>query len=746
MSESYKIYASRDYVDERALPGGATGYQQLVTDGEGNKVWEDRLAWKASESKTLFDGTPVLIRTSYGMGMYQIGDESPNNIELYPNKTYTIVFDGTTYANLQPQSSDRGISVMVEHTDDSGDPTPVMIITDSTRAENNPGTYLEAMIPGEENHTLILIEHSEAYKTIDPEYLPDGIGYKIYGADIEIFPETVLSESPAYIPSTFAGFVEGSEYTIIFNDTTYKCTAYMTAGGPSMPCVGNGELAYLDGGNREPFFITVVDGQIILFANIVEEYYTISIYGRTVTTHKIPNEYLPPYVKRYVLGNGESPLTKNELYIIKGEFDGGNAIVSMRGHQVVSMGFTYDTFKLVYYVNPSEGISVAHYEPNADGLYDLNARPNEWGYQELYAESVRLFGAVPESSAYYNACHIDQKCAVLMSSTPDSTKKFRITVDDNGKVSTMNTEDLSEVVMMPEIPVTASDNGKILGVVDGKIEPLETNSNSYSLSTEPAIQIDDEVVQTEYIKLLTNNETEVSKLGPYVTDYGFSALKDQIWGIEQAATIAFQNEAEIKPIREIASEQDVSYFQTVTAPYLQGIGRTLYGDEFNGQDFTGLKTIRQIVGELTAADLGLSGAMKFQGVVTTLPTSSTAGSVVLMGNKEYVYDSNGNWIELGDEGSHALKTITITAGSGLTGGGTLEANRTIAHSNVITAGTAKGGSGTLTAGGTFTVPSISYDANGHITGATTTTYTLPAVMNINNITQTTGDELILDCN
>lgn len=294
--------------------------------------------------------------------------------------------------------------------------------------------------------------------------------------------------------------------------------------------------------------------------------------------------------------------------------------------------------------------------------------------------------------------------------------------------------------------LTESDNGKILGVVDGKIELLETNSNSYSLSTEPAIQTDDEVVQTEYIKLLTNNETEVSKLGPYVTDYGFSALKDQIWGIEQAATIAFQNEAEIKPIREIASEQDVSYFQTVTAPYLQGIGRTLYGDEFNGQDFTGLKTIRQIVGELTAADLGLSSAMKFQGVVTTLPTSSTAGSVVLMGNKEYVYDSNGNWVELGDEGSHALKTITITAGSGLTGGGTLEANRTIAHSNVITAGTAKGGSGSLTMGGTFTVPSITYDGNGHITGATTTTYTLPAVMNINNITQTTGDVLILDCN
>lgn len=44
----------------------------------------------------------------------------------------------------------------------------------------------------------------------------------------------------------------------------------------------------------------------------------------------------------------------------------------------------------------------------------------------------------------------------------------------------------------------------------------------------------------------------------------------------------------------------------------------------------------------------------------------------------------------------------------------------------VTAGTASGSSGTLSHGGTFTIPSITYDANGHITEATTTTCTLPA--------------------
>lgn len=52
---------------------------------------------------------------------------------------------------------------------------------------------------------------------------------------------------------------------------------------------------------------------------------------------------------------------------------------------------------------------------------------------------------------------------------------------------------------------------------------------------------------------------------------------------------------------------------------------------------------------------------------------------------------------------------------------------TINHSNSVTAGTAKGDdSKTLTFGGTFTIPSVTYDAQGHITAKGTTTMTMPA--------------------
>ena len=73
----------------------------------------------------------------------------------------------------------------------------------------------------------------------------------------------------------------------------------------------------------------------------------------------------------------------------------------------------------------------------------------------------------------------------------------------------------------------------------------------------------------------------------------------------------------------------------------------------------------------------------------------------------------------------------VTVGSGSTAA-TYKGTITLSHTNSITAGTAKGdNSKTLTFGGTFKIPSITYDANGHITTWTTTTMTMPTNPNTN---------------
>ena len=114
---------------------------------------------------------------------------------------------------------------------------------------------------------------------------------------------------------------------------------------------------------------------------------------------------------------------------------------------------------------------------------------------------------------------------------------------------------------------------------------------------------------------------------------------------------------------------------------------------------------------ITASDLGLSSALKFIGTTTSSISdgSTTAtitvggesvtaqqGNVVLKSNKEFVWTGSA-WEELGDESSHALKTVKVQAGTGLSGGGTLEQDRTISLSSATasTIGGIKLGSSTV---------------------------------------------------
>lgn len=85
---------------------------------------------------------------------------------------------------------------------------------------------------------------------------------------------------------------------------------------------------------------------------------------------------------------------------------------------------------------------------------------------------------------------------------------------------------------------------------------------------------------------------------------------------------------------------------------------------------TRLGSAESDIDELQSQIGGLSGAMHFVGVSTTDPTTGTVtiedkpeytaagGDVCLYGNKEYVYNGTA-WVELGDEGSYALKTTTV---------------------------------------------------------------------------------------
>ncbi len=100
-------------------------------------------------------------------------------------------------------------------------------------------------------------------------------------------------------------------------------------------------------------------------------------------------------------------------------------------------------------------------------------------------------------------------------------------------------------------------------------------------------------------------------------------------------------------------------------------------------------------------------------------TTAQAGDVVLKGNKEFIWAGSA-WEELGDEQSHALKSVTVTGSGLLEGGGSLEANREITHKKVTTGSTTSNED--KSSGGSFTaIDGIATDGYGHVTSVNTKT-------------------------
>lgn len=104
---------------------------------------------------------------------------------------------------------------------------------------------------------------------------------------------------------------------------------------------------------------------------------------------------------------------------------------------------------------------------------------------------------------------------------------------------------------------------------------------------------------------------------------------------------------------------------------------------------------------------------------TTVASDTTTDTLTLVAgdNITITPDATNDKITI----SSTDTNTTYSSGTGLSLSGT-----TFNHSNSVTAGTAKGDDNkTLTFGSTFTIPSITYDAQGHITGKSTTTMTMP---------------------
>ena len=196
---------------------------------------------------------------------------------------------------------------------------------------------------------------------------------------------------------------------------------------------------------------------------------------------------------------------------------------------------------------------------------------------------------------------------------------------------------------------------------------------------------------------------------------GININGDALWSFDGSAakTVNFKNGTNIT-ITKSGNEVTIAGPSSLKSPYALSFANS--STKYDGSAAV----------TLTPEMLGLGNAMYFRGVANAKPTSASvtldgqttaitcaSGDVVFYGGIEYIFDGT-IWHEMGNEGSHALKSITVKGDATyITGSGTLASNITLSHATyTVSAGT------TGTSSNHHVVSSITTNNGGHITGWT----------------------------
>lgn len=176
MSDSYKIYASQDWVNEK-VPEGAGSNQQLVTNADGNANWVERTHWTDIKEDYLLPECELVIETNMGR-IFQ-----PPTSQFEVDKTYTVRWNGVDYEvvagtymypinetdSVECIALGNRVSVGEANT---GEPFAIMIFTPELMAAMG-GAYAGAIIlDGSTAVTLSIKGGIETVHQLDSKYLP----------------------------------------------------------------------------------------------------------------------------------------------------------------------------------------------------------------------------------------------------------------------------------------------------------------------------------------------------------------------------------------------------------------------------------------------------------------------------------------------------------------------------------------------------------------------------------------------
>ena len=301
-----------------------------------------------------------------------------------------------------------------------------------------------------------------------PDYVknrPFYTGAPVETVLLEETTATFSSQGQFYMAQISADFSleVGATYKVSWDGSIYESTC---ASMQSYPCIGNFVLVGAGSDTGEPFFIEGLDGKIAIVTTDTSASHTVSVSKFAVEVVKIDEKYLPDvrsdwnvndetslsYVKNrpfYTtlagteLVNGEFLFTYNST---TGFYTNSNHITieltEGKPYKVTLDYAEYETVCQVFeagklYIGSSEFVSggtlpsdmpfaCTYNTENGSVIFTtITGNYHKIIIKEAFAQIVKIPEQyIPEMSS-----------VTLLSSTTDSTKKFKITVDDSGTLT-----------------------------------------------------------------------------------------------------------------------------------------------------------------------------------------------------------------------------------------------------------------------------------------------------------------------
>ena len=272
----------------------------------------------------------------------------------------------------------------------------------------------------------------------------------------------------AVFESTFLPTV-GGIYKISWDSTVYECTCVDLSGDT---IIGNLSIIGAGSDTGEPFIMFADPKGFMIEATDTSASHTLSISGIVEQIVKIPAKYIDKDVSGYIVVHNSRAMTEEEAKNYNSAISKGEAVFIIWESlyiSEISVGTVTDStgvsvvYLSVYTLN-GESYSIAQ---NSEGLFNLNDRKLDSAYFphnkvtgdvsskiDIIKGKIRISSSITSGVGTTDALFQVESngteskafevlgngeavtpALILYSSTADSTKRFRVTVDDNGTIS-----------------------------------------------------------------------------------------------------------------------------------------------------------------------------------------------------------------------------------------------------------------------------------------------------------------------